>query len=141
MNKKWFVFLLVAAVAVAGVFAEKKAQYKVKSVTGKVTYEVSNDEWAPVTVGMFLDEGATVSTGLNSTLVVVLDGSTTTIKPMKKGKLGELIALASTKGSVKVGSKVTKSDITDDNEKTTTKGVSTASSRASEAKEDVEWDE
>lgn len=140
MNKKMCVLLLVAAAVVSSVFAEKKAQYKVESVTGKVTYEASANEWAPVTNGMMLEEGTMVNTGLNSTLVVVLDGAKTTIKPMKKGKLGELVALASKKGTVKVGSQITKSDVTDDDTKTT-KGVATAASRASEAKEDVEWDE
>ena len=139
MNKKVVVLVSVFALALSCAFAEKKSQYKVQSLVGKVTYQVSATEWAPVTDGMELDEGTVVSTGLNSTLVVLLDGKSTTIKPMKKGKLNELLALASTKGSVKVGSKVTKADVAADT--TTKKGISTASSRASEAKDDVEWDE
>jgi hypothetical protein len=140
MNKKIIAFCIIAAVVLAGAFADKKAQYKVESVTGKVTYQVSNNDWAEVTSGMALDEGTMVKTGLNSQLVVLMDGIKVIIKPMKTGKLGELVALASSKSSVKVGSKVTKAEVSSD-AVGTTKATATASSRASEAKEDVEWDE
>ena len=139
MNKKVIALVSVLAAFVSFAFAEKKMQYKVQSVVGKVTYQVSATEWASVTKDMELDENAVVSTALNSTLVVENEGKRVTVKPMKKGKMGELIALASTNGSVKIGSTVTKADVAADT--TAKKGVATASSRASEAKEDVEWDE
>lgn len=132
--------LALFILAAASCFCAERMQYKVKSVTGKVTYEIANEEWAPVTNGMELEEGTVVKTGLNSTLIVVLNGKSTTIKPMKKGKLVELISLASAKGEVKIGSKVNKEEIAAESKKSTT-AVSTASSRASEAKEELDWDE
>lgn len=112
--------------------------YIVKSVTGTVTFEDSKGKTVDVKQGMTLDAGASVSTGLNSTLVVSLDGKDFSVKPMKKGKIREL-ATAS-KSGVKIGSKVTKRDIALAAGKSN-KGVVTASSRASEAKADVEWEE
>lgn len=121
------------------IFAEKKAGYTVASITGKVTYEVSNGEWVEVKAGMTLDTDANVNVGLNSTLVVEMDGTKYTIKPMKKGKLAELAAV-NLKGGVKVGSKITQSDIAEASTRTS-KGSATASSRASEAKADVLWED
>ena len=112
--------------------------YVVKSVSGTVTFEDSKGKTVDVKKGMSLDVNASISTGLNSTLVVNLDGQDFTVKPMKKGKISEL-ATASRSG-VKIGSKVTKRDIALAAGKSN-KGVATASSRASEAKADVEWEE
>jgi len=137
--KKVFAFLIVLMVICSASFADKKAGYKVESFVGKVSYEVSNGEWADIKQGMILDLDANVSTGLNSTLTVTLDGKEITIKPMKKGKIGELIAMSTTKSSIKIGSTITQNDIAAASK--TTKAVVTASSRASEAKADVEWDE
>lgn len=120
-------------------FAEKKVSFTVTSFTGKVTYEVSNGVWADVKSGMTLENDANVNVGLNSTLTVTSEGVDYSIKPMKKGKLSEL-ASANLKGGVKVGSKITKSDIAEASLKTT-KGAATASSRASEAKADVLWED
>ncbi len=136
--KKVLVFLTVLLALGFAAFAEKKAGYKVASVTGKVTYEVANGQWADVKVGMTLEESANVNVGLNSTLKLSLDDDSFSIKPMKKGKIADLIS-GTAKTGVKVGSKLTKSDIAAASTKTS-KGASTASSRASEAKADVEWE-
>jgi len=137
--KKFITLLVICLTFGCALFAEKKASYTVTSLTGKVTYEVSNGEWADVKAGMSLDTDANINVGLNSTLVVSLDGVSYSIKPMKKGKLIEL-ASANVKGGVKVGSKITKSDIAAASTRTT-KGAATASSRASEAKADVLWED
>ena len=86
---------------------------------------------------MTLAADANVNVGLNSTLVVELDGASFTVKPMKKGVLADLTA---SKGGVKVGSKIKKSDVAEASTKTT-KGTATASSRASEAKTDLDWED
>ncbi|WP_407397524.1 hypothetical protein [Treponema sp.] len=114
--------------------------YTVKSVDGKVTYEDNKGHSIDVKTGMQIESDWEVSTGLNSALVVTKDGKDFTVKPMKKGKLSDLASSSSVKTGVKIGSKVTKKDIARAAGKTT-KGVSTASSRASEAKADVEWEE
>lgn len=135
--KKIIAVLVLAVTMVAGAFA--KSTFKVLSVTGKVTYEASAGVWEDVTVGMELEEGVNINTGLNSTLIVSNEANAKiTIKPMKKGLIQELAA-ANTKGSVKVGSKVTASDI-DTTAGKPKKSVQTASSRASEAKEDYDWE-
>jgi len=60
---------------------------------------------------------------------------------MQKGAIEKLaLAADSGKNGITKGIEVSKSDVKGDTTETT-KGVSTASSRASEAKEDVEWDE
>lgn len=135
--KKTFAFLSVLFVLGFMAFAEKKASYKVTSVSGTVTYEAANGNWNEVKAGMDLEADANINVGLNSSLVVELDGASFTIKPMKKGLLADL---AAAKSGVKVGSKIKKSDIADDTKKST-KGTATASSRASEAKSDLDWDD
>lgn len=136
--KKVFVFLTVLLALCGFTFAEKNGAYSVKSVTGTVTYELSNGDWANVTAGMSLKADANINVGLNSTLVVELNGESLTIKPMKKGVLADLAT--ANKAGVKVGSRVKKSDIAAGSAKST-KGTATASSRASEAKSDVEWED
>lgn len=136
--KKALSLLTVLFCICCAAFAEKKVGYSVTKVTGVVTYEVSAGNWADVKAGMILEEDANVNVGLNSTLVVELDGKSFTVKPMKKGLIADLTA--ANKTGVKVGSKVKKSDIVEDSAKST-KGTATASSRASEAKSDLDWDE
>lgn len=139
--KKVFAFVLVFVSISCLWAAEKKSAYVVQNVSGKVTYEVSNGEWAEVKTGMRLDSEVTVNTALNSTLTVVSTNSARmTVKPMKKGKLNELVAANTSRAGVKIGSRVTKEDIAAA-ALNTSKGVNTASSRASEAKADVEWEE
>lgn len=136
--KKIFVFLTVLLALCSFTFAEKNGSYLVKTVTGTVTYELANGDWGNVSEGMSLKADANINVGLNSTLVVELDGESFTIKPMKKGLLSSLTS--SNKTGVKVGSKVKKSDVAAGSSKTT-KGTATASSRASEAKSDLEWED
>ena len=115
-------------------FAEKRSGYTVASITGKVTYEVSNGEWAEVKAGMTLDTDANVNVGLNSTLVVEMDGTKYTIKPMKKGTVEKLTS------DVLASHKITKSNVAPASVKSK-KAVITAASRASDAMEDLDWDE
>lgn len=136
--KKIFVFFTVLLALCGFTFAEKNGAYTVKTVTGIVTYELSNGDWANVESGMTLKADANINVGLNSNLVVELDGETFTIKPMKKGLLSSLAS--ANKSGVKVGSKVKKSDVAAGSNKST-KGTATASSRASEAKSDLEWED
>lgn len=137
--KKVLSFFAVLMIACVALFAEKKSVYTVSSVVGKVTYEIANGEWTDVKVGMSLDMDANVNIGLNSTLSVYSEsGESFSIKPMKKGKLNELATAQKT--GIKIGSKLTKSDIAVASANVT-KGTLTASSRASAAKADVEWEE
>ena len=81
-----------------------------------------------------------IQTGVNSTLVLSLDGSKVNIKAMQKGTIESLASVASTGTGIKKGSSLKSSAVAADSNKTS-KSVVTASSRASEAKEDYDWDE
>lgn len=114
------------------------AGYKVTSITGKVTYEAAPGDWKNVSVGQELSASTVLNTSLNSSLKIELeDGNEITIKAMQKGTVDSLVGVAS-KNSKKTGAK--KSAVAAGSNKST-KGTATASSRASEAKSDLEWDE
>lgn len=138
--KKFFAVLLVISAAAFSVYAEKKASAKVVSVSGSVTYEASPDTWADVKPGMEILADSTINTGLNSSVTFTFEGKDVTVKPMKKGRVSDFAANSATKSGVKLGSRVTSKDIASASEKSS-KAVVTASSRASEAKEDLDWDE
>ena len=135
-NKKGFLLALLTLFTACFVFAD--GAYVVKSVKGKVQYEVAPGKMENVQVGQTLSASTFVNTGLNSTLVVTLNNEELTVKPMQKGTV-EKVAVAANAG-LKKGGSVVSSNVSGnaDNSKA---GVNTASSRASEAKEDVEWDE
>lgn len=117
------------------------AGYKVESFTGKVTYESAPGTWTAVADGQELPASTVIQTGVNSTLVLSLDGSKVNIKAMQKGTIESLTAVASTgNGGIKKGSSLRSSAVAADSSKTS-KSVVTASSRASEAKEDYGWEE
>ena len=117
------------------------ASYKVESFTGKVTYESAPGKWVAVEAGQELPASTVIQTGVNSTLVLSLDGAKINIKAMQKGTIESLTAVASTGNSgIKKGSALKNSAVAADTSKTS-KSVVTASSRASEAKEDYDWEE
>ena len=138
MKSKKLVFAVVFAIVSAFVFAEG---YTVASVTGKVQYESAPGTWKDITKGDVLQASTVINTGLNSKLVLSIDDDTLTIKPMQKGTIEKLLQ---TSGVVKNGAKgklnVAKSAGVEDNV-VKSKGISTASSRASDAQADLDWDE
>lgn len=137
-NKKLVVLAALSLLFAAAVFAE--GGYIVQSVTGKVQYEVSPDTWKDVEVGMELSGSTVINTGLNSKLVLKNGDLTVTFKPMQKGTVDKLVASNNAgKNGVKKGAAVSKSNV--DQTTGSKKAVQTASSRASEAKEDLDWEE
>lgn len=132
--KKMFALVLTAIVSVCAVFAQ--GSYVVKSVKGNVKYEAEAGVKKAVKVGQVLSATTFIDVGLNSTLVLEMDGEEITVKAMTKGALDK-VAVSSAKGLKKGGSVA--GNVKGDSG--TGKSVSTASSRASEAKEDVDWDE
>lgn len=131
---------LIAGMAVffAAVTLFAADSYKVEKVTGKVTYEVNGD-WKTVTVGQELSSGTNVNTALNSSLVVTDGTSSSTIKAMQKGTIEKLASAAAPKGGLKKAT-ISKGSIAGKTSGSST-GVATASSRASEAKADLDWGE
>ena len=137
MNKKSIVLVVLAFFMSVSMFAA--GSYKVVSVTGKVTFEAAPETWKNVAVGQELSASTVLNTSLNSSVVIALDdGKEITIKAMQKGTIDSLVGVASNKGLK--SSKLKTTTIADDVEGTT-KGTATASSRASDAKEDLDWDD
>lgn len=132
--------LLVVAAMVVGAVAFAAESYKVEQVTGKVTYEASAGTWKNVTVGQELSATTAINTGLNSTLVVSSAGKSSTIKAMQKGTVEKLAAASAGTTSGGLKKAVVKSSVSGETAANQS-GVSTASSRASEAKSDIDWDE
>lgn len=121
--------------------APAENEYVVQSVSGNVQYEVSPDKWKKLTKGTKLAPSTVVKTNLNSALVVLQGGEKISIKAMQKNTIEKLCsAVASAKqGGVKMGSKVATSEV-DANATKSRTSVSTASSRASTAEEDVNFE-
>ena len=138
--KKWGLFLLLVAMAVSSAFAAGLGSYKVESITGKVQYEAAPGTWKSISVGQELSASTVVNTSLNSSLVINVNGKSVTIKAMQKGTVESLTAVATT-GSVGIKKGASLSNSANDKLEASAKSVQTASSRASEAKEDIDWDE
>ena len=138
MNKKSILLVVLAFFMSVSMFAA--GSYKVVSVTGKVTFEAAPETWKNVAVGQELSASTVLNTSLNSSVVIALDdGKEITIKAMQKGTIDSLVGVASNKGLKKSGG--IKSSSLDDDIEGRSKGTATASSRASDAKEDLDWDD
>lgn len=124
---------IIAAAVVAAVASLSFAEsYTVSSVKGTVKAGT-----AAVKAGQKLDGAEKVSAGLNSALTLTdAAGKTIVIKGKTSGTLAELAAKAS--GGLRRGSLNTTTVAAANGG---SKGVATASSRASEAKEDTDWAE
>ena len=137
---KKFAILITMLLTAAFLFAET---YEVKSVSGKVTYESAPGKWTSVKKGQKISESTVLNTSVNSKVVLVLeDKSEVTIKPMQKDTAAVLVKAHTSvaKGLRKSPSIVVKSETGSDVTENS-KGTLTASSRASEAKDDLEIDE
>ena len=134
--KKLFTLLVILFLSTA-VFAQ---DYVIKNIIGKVYYEVSNNKFEALTTGMELTPSTVVKTGLNSAIEVDYNGKVYTIKAKQQGTIQSLYALAApSRGGLKKQT-IAKADF-EDNATGAREGVATASTRASEAKEDFAWDE
>ncbi len=134
--------LVLLSVLFAGtmLFAAGNANYIVESIVGNVTYESAPGKFDKVVVGQELSASTVLNTGLNSSVVLKLDGKTITIKAKQKDTVESLfVAASSSKGGLKKGV-IAKADAVDSADGKR-EGVATASSRASEAKEDFAWEE
>lgn len=137
--KKGLILSILAVLAVSA-FAAGPDSYVVKSVTGKVQYEAAPGNWKNLTAGQKISASTVVNTSLNSTLVVTAGSSDVTIKAMQKGTVASLTSGNVAAGGIKKSNGLNKTAVAAESTRSD-KGVATASSRASEAKEDVDWDE
>ena len=132
--KRGLAFVVAALLSVCFAFAE--GSYVVKSVKGKVQYEVSPGKMENIKVGQTLSSSTVVSIGSKSSVVLTFEGKDITISAMKKGTVDKLTAKGS--GSLKAGGTVAGNNVSGTSSGSKS-GVSTASSRASSAKEDLDW--
>jgi hypothetical protein len=132
--KKFCALLLFGLVFSAMVFAADT--YTVQSVAGKVEREVSPGKWEALAVGTALTGATVINTGINSVLVLKNGSRSVTIPAMKKGTV-ETLATTGGGAGIRIGGKVSSSDTAVSSRGTVS--TSTASTRASEAAEDVEW--
>lgn len=139
--KKFIAIAFMLVSVAAFMFAEK---FEVSSVSGNVTYEAAPGKWETVKVGQKLSDSVVINTSVNSKVVIVSEGGESiTVKPMQKGTVADLVKANSklAKGPKKnpASTIALKASATD--EDGSAQGVATASSRASEAKDDFEIDE
>lgn len=136
---KKFVFGALLFALCGFLFAEN---FTVKAVTGKVTYEASAGKFSDLTVGKTIAGSTIINTSLNSTVTLTAeDGSEVVIKAMSKGPVDSLVAaFAKSSKGLKKNPALAKTDVAGES-KGGSSGTATASSRASEAKEDLDWDE
>ena len=134
--------LVLLSVLFAGtmLFAASNDIYVVEDIVGNATVEVAPGQFDKLVIGQELKASSVINTGLNSSVVLVSNGKKITIKAKQKGTVESLfLAAASTKGGLKMQS-IAKANA-EDTANGKREGVSTASSRASEAKEDFAWEE
>lgn len=138
--KKIICFIFAFLVSIGFVFA--KDTYTVKEVKGTARYEIDVDTLENVKVGLQLSLTQYVEVSPNSKLVLEKDSEVIEIKTFK-GTISDYVRtrLKPATGGIKKGS--SKIEVASSVKKDTTSrnSVSTASSRASEAKEDLEWDD
>ena len=136
--KKLFTFFM--ALFLGTMLFAATGSYVVESIVGNVTYEKAPGKFEKVKVGQELSASTVLNTGLNSSVVVLFEGKSITIKAKQKGTVESLyVAAAPSKGGLQKKS-IAKADAVDSADGKR-EGVATASSRASEAKEDFTWDE
>lgn len=135
---KKFLFLIAVSISAGLGFAES---YTVKSVVGIAKIQTGSDKWSELYEGRKVESSDVVTTGLNSILFITdVSGKDIKIKANQRGSV-EVLA----KSALYPAAGIKKAKINNVSvagavsEKS--KGVSTASSRASEAKEDIDWDE
>lgn len=112
----------------------------VKSVTGNVKYETSKGIWEDVDVDTLLNTESIINTGISSLLILeTINKESVTIQAMEKGLIKDFIALGK-KGfsGIKLDGSLTISNANADDIQERT-NIGTASTRASEATEDLEW--
>ena len=132
--KKIIGIILMAGLFCTSIFAQG---FTVTKLTGQVTYESAPGVWTKLKNGDKITEKTVIDVGLHSQIDFTGDdGKAYTVKAMKKGTIESLITkTAGLKKSSTSASSTVKGDTS------SSKTISTASSRASEAKDDIDWAE
>lgn len=131
MKSKWHLKLLMAFACALACTAGFAADYKVMSVTGKVTYQEKSGSWTPVAKGSMIDDSTKINVGLNSKLVIFDGKEEIPIGQMKRGPVGELIG----KSGAKISRSGSRHEVAGE-VSGSRKAVQTAASRGSNTDED-----
>lgn len=83
--------ILVAALICGGVAWAAAPQAKLQSLKGKVEVKVPGGSWAPASEGQVLNPADTLSTGFDSSAVVVMDKNTVQVKPLTRMTIDKLV--------------------------------------------------
>lgn len=138
MKKLFFIILLGAVLCVSALTAQ---DITIESVKGTVKFEKSLGVWETLKEDSELTIDTVINTGLNSTLELMLDDEVFIISAMQRGTIKDLREkyLASM-GGIKLGGSIKTGSLSTETGQNRT-NISTASTRASEAKDDIEWAE
>jgi hypothetical protein len=88
MRKIIGLVLFLSILASGLVFGEQIAV--VRSFSGKVEYKTAEGTWSPVSEGMKLPVGSTISTGFDSGTVLAIGNSTLNVAPLTRMRIDEL---------------------------------------------------
>ena len=112
--------------------------FTVKKAVGKASYESAPGVWTKLKNGDKISGETNVDIGLHSQIELVGDdGKTYTVKAMKKGALQTLLPKSG--GGLQRGSSSVAGQVKADSG--ASKTVSTSSSRATDLKDDLSWEE
>lgn len=132
--KKIFSIVMMAGLFSMALFAE---DFIVSKTAGKVDYEASNGVFKELKVGDKVTSQTVIKIALHASVELTdADGKVHSIKAMKSGPVDSFITKGTglKKASIAAAGKV-------NGDGGLSNSVSTASNRASEAKEDLSWDE
>jgi hypothetical protein len=103
MNKKNIILMVTCLLYVLLFSTYSFAETTVTSVKGQAKYKTGN-QWANLTAGMKLAQGTKISTGVNSTVLLNINGDELTIKQMTMIKIEES-SLSTTETKTTIGLK------------------------------------
>jgi hypothetical protein len=143
MMKKIFAILFILFIGASLFAAPSKSDvdtFIVKSIVGSAVYEFDSGKFEKLKEGQELTGSVVIKPGLNSVVKISIGEDEFEIKlNNKKYPISYFYSDSKTRKGLKVQS-IAKADAVD-NAKGVREGVNTASSRASEAKEDLVWEE
>lgn len=136
MKKVLIVFAFFIAFPLSfSLFSDTEDKYEVISFTGSVRYQDTTGSWKRLEEGMILAPETIVNVGLNSQLTLSKDGDEFALSAMRRGALSELLEVNT---GLRLGNRVQNDDI-DTDDVQNRNDISTASTRADDADEEIEW--
>lgn len=133
--------MVSAALLICGaLFAQTGAgDVVVQAVNGIARYEAAAGRLEPLTVNQRISRDTVINTGLNSSLVLKVGDEVFTIRALQRGTVAILTSAGTaTRPGLSLGASVVEDDEVSGRARS---NISTASTRAAETAEDIEWAE